>query len=557
MPACRLMLHAVSRPLNVDGLHQIGRRLGVTEVIAVGRRKLTSALDEDQGNASDDAVSRSLTGAVVPGKKSSTVAGCHVSYYYYLHQAVEEKIDHKLHILVGIEITSDAVKASESAKYLREKFPDAQTVTFLPGNEGEGLSLHEQQHCDAFVYIPQRCDSRVSPACRRRLESVGQHSLRKQPKKGAAHERLNSSELIRSRAQSDDQEGGNTEGHIEKDLGQGSSSCVAHGGAGSLNVLCATSIALQQFYASNTCRNSLAMSDVSSGNAPARNAFPSDILSAADPAVRVFALLHNVSDEKHLHHLVRTATSLGVSFVGCIGEPRPVLGLHKHHSKHGRTSNREQMCPMVWFSSVAQATREIMIEFAADEACGAKHNNASEQNVSDLGEAGGVGSLFTEHESSYVSWSSCADESCVKSEISCRDDAARFRVVGVEWSTSQRSPSHMPYKPQTSADPFLMTTPEQKEEEKKKQRPVFLLFSGPEGYLSAEARRTCHEVMLIENDYQAYAELEAAAARTTEVTDASPPKFPFPAFFAVGLHQYLQVHVGVGEGRRTANKFEV
>ena len=492
------MVHSVSKPRNVDALLTISNRLGVAEVIVVGRRKLRAAVltanaksaeadcegsTNDNDNDNEDVFVDRPSGFCTESED-----GVKLSYFHFFRQAAEAKCDGgKRHALVGIEIAPDAIAANESAQVLAHRFPNAESITFLPGNEGTGLSELERQRCDAFVYVPQSSDCRFS--------LVPQAMIRDAQRRGVPVE-----------AQPLTAEG---EG----------------GGAGSMNVVCATSVVLQQFLSGRA---------LPSASVGAAKCVGDNQIKLAPP---VFVLLENVTNEKHLHHVVRTATALGAAYVACIGGDvkRVGLGLNMHTS-YGKHMALEQMCPVASFSSIDQAARELVKEFAAlgrpkDQEELRLHKAQTDRDEDELF-SGLEDFLDVDNQT----------RGGVDELVAPIAAPPQHLIVGCEW----KSTGCNEVTPRSN-DSALW-------EQRNQGSPVFLLFSGPSGELSDAARARCAFTLRILH-------ADRSTSHTTDVTcddttmDAMRHNtFPFASFFAAALHHLVHVELGRREGRRSSGR---
>lgn len=163
----RLLVHHVSKDRNLETLLKLSSFFNLDEVVMVGRRKLekmANQQNDDEGVVVQESTSKLLFSAT----ENSKIKG-----YKYFREALQdlqivssqsssadyEKIQQhsksKRHILVGIEIEPGAVPANKLRQSISERFPNCESVTFMPGNEGEGLIDSEKECCDMFVYVQQ------------------------------------------------------------------------------------------------------------------------------------------------------------------------------------------------------------------------------------------------------------------------------------------------------------------------------------------------------------------------------------------------------------------
>ena len=178
-PLCvELLVHNVSKPRNLDNAVRCAAVLGVRRVLLVGRRKHEKAA----AAAAADGVAAPESGAepaaamaplgeaerasVTPSAAAAASSVVTTVKYYADAMAVygrardgapTEPAATQRVIFVGLEIDPSAVDATVAAAEVRRRFPCCDTVVFLPGNEGTGLTPAEKVACDLFVTVRQRC----------------------------------------------------------------------------------------------------------------------------------------------------------------------------------------------------------------------------------------------------------------------------------------------------------------------------------------------------------------------------------------------------------------
>ena len=74
-----------------------------------------------------------------------------------------DKIEECKRFLVSQEIRLIGIEIMPEAKSLfDDPFDEFQSVAFMPGNEGDGLSTKQKEMCDDFIFIPQRGNGTAS-----------------------------------------------------------------------------------------------------------------------------------------------------------------------------------------------------------------------------------------------------------------------------------------------------------------------------------------------------------------------------------------------------------
>lgn len=336
-----LLLHHVSKDRNLETLQNLSSNFfNLDELILVGRRK-----DEKQSSLKLNDETSSTPQKFVDVNDSMIKKGTtKVRSYKYFREALEDLQIHgsdnpekekepnndtnnnitktepfssrhqgnhkKRHILVGIEIEPGAIPANALRQTIQQQFPDCESVTFMPGNEGSGLLQSEKDHCDLFVYVQQffRVAVVVPPP--------------------------SSSPSTKTNQQQEEGED------------------PVAGGAGSLNVATSVAVCLSQFF-----------SPSSSSSLSSSSSFIVDRHLQKIQIVPVLPFSVEEEKSRRAHFLCRPCTAFGSSFVAIVCPTHKVfMGEKGNRSSYGKNMNAELHCPLESYVSSFQALRDIRQE---------------------------------------------------------------------------------------------------------------------------------------------------------------------------------------------------
>ena len=312
----RLLLHHVSKDRNIETLQNLSSNFfSLDELVLVGRRKdekLKSEKNEEEVAREDNSENN------VHHCQSSKTK---IRSYKYFRESLEDlqivsatkennndeetkkhenssKIQQdRRHILVGIEIEPNAVPAHKLRQTIQEKFPNCESVTLMPGNEGAGLLPAEKEPCDLFVYVQQFF----------RVATVT----------------------------------------VQNDEDKNDDSASAAGGAGSLNVATSVAVTLSQFFHPS-----------SSSSSTNNNSKHNNIKTLQIVPVLPFSVEHEKS--RRVHFLCRPCTAFGSNFVAIVCPTHKVfMGDKGNRSSFGKNMNSEVHCPIESYISTFQALRDI------------------------------------------------------------------------------------------------------------------------------------------------------------------------------------------------------